>query len=169
MIVDTVPAGARSLLPAENIKAVFNPLKGRYEFTSTVNGLVVPYITVDFLELDKVSVYLLESIAISSSITDNQYYGAVVDTPEVELVSKLSGAKMQHFPDTIVAGRVGGQNLFSGWFYSENLDTMQLRVKGSFKQTADLIGVETIDLRVTSTVYRTSGQFAKDIKEHWNG
>jgi len=162
MLVQTIPAGSVPRFPNKIVKSQFeqpNIIKSpKFIFDTTI----------DFMELTDTSMYLLESLTVSANISNAGYYESLLISPEIELIQKTTGHKLQQFPNSVTINSLGAQSLFSGYFYADSIDMLQIKVTGELSQIIETIDLESIDFVVSASIQRIMDRdFIKRIRSTW--
>lgn len=123
-----------------------NPAVGQYSFNVPAN------VGVEIAELQKNKVYLIDRVSIGGNISESNYLDAISTLPEFRLKYKLKKENVYFLPYSVV-NYLDDSNITS-WVVSEKGgDSLQINVTGILDQTADLIGVSTIKLHITFSIF----------------
>ena len=160
MIVHSIPPASVSLMPVCEFTAVLNVLTGLYEVTED---------PVVLLDLDPRSIYLFETLTVSSNIDNQDFFESNVEPLEITFNYLKTDGRAEHFPQEFQIQNIGRQNTINTIFYSSmGSDKLRIIPSGVFNQNVNMIDVEELVFRVSATVYRTGNQpFVNRVKAEW--
>lgn len=127
--------------------ATFNiPTVGKYDFGIAGNA------GINITELQKNKVYLIDRVSIGGNISEANYLDAIDVLPEFRLKKLIKNENVYFLPYSIV-NYLDDSNI-TAWVLSEKGgDILRIDLTGLLNQTADLIGVTTIKLHVTFSIF----------------
>ena len=158
MIIYTPPDTATPRLISLVFKMELDPISGTFKVDAIK----------ELLDIKGSAIYLLDNFNIGSNLSDSSYYEAIKEVPTIEIIETSRLETFFKFPSKIPVSRVGaGDTLFTGYFGSKSDDKISLKVVGELDQTINTIDVETIDIRVSCTIYEiTSQDFIREFEKN---
>lgn len=150
----TIPKqGARYIPTSTLFEAFFGAvIPGRYDFTGT--ALCQNVVTI---RLQPGSVYLIERVSVGGNIPEEDFFGSIVDFPK--LTFKKSILREIVYREPLPISRYMDGLECSAWIKSEKGgDDLTLSMSGSCIQLPSMIGIASLKLNVSLSIYAIEDQ-----------
>lgn len=158
-VIYQIPSGSIAMCQTITAQAIFDIPTGRYIF---------PSLPQDIMQINEKSLYLIESLTVSANVSPDIYYNSILETPKISFVGSSIGEFLQHLPTSITLSSIGIQSIFSGFFYSDRNESLQIVTSGALQQIIDTIDMPTIDIVINAVIHRVLKQeFIDKIRREW--
>lgn len=150
----TIPKqGARYIPTSTTFEAFFNAIiPGRYDFAGTL--LCQNVVTI---RLQPGSVYLIERVSVGGNIPEEDFFGSIVDFPRLTFRKSIRTEIIYREPLPISRYMDGLE--CSAWTKSDKGDDdLTLSMSGSCIQLPSMIGVASLKLNVSLSIYGIEDQ-----------
>lgn len=172
MIIHSLPPSATTLFPSCEIKLKFNITNNPFEPFTNSFSYVTDKTNVRLMRLDPRAIYILERLTVSASIDQNTFFDSVLEPLQLKFSLEKDANRSQNFPDNYQINTINFPHEMSTIFYSlSGDDFLQISaVSGRLTQLSNMVDIESIKLRVSAVVHRTTNsKFVDKIKAEWNG
>ena len=144
-----IPHQTRFLTPAMEFTALFNnPVLGAYSFQRAANQNRV------VIELQPNSIYLIEQINIGGTVDELIYLNALSTVPRIEMKYGITRESVYTHP-LFILQYYRSREIPSFIKSDKGGDALTMDIfTGELAQTADLVGIPSITLYVTLSIYQ---------------
>lgn len=144
MITYPLPRKIRYIPASATFTATFNtPTVGKYDFAGT-SKVLIP-------QMKEKSLYMIDSVSIGGNIAAGDYFDAIDTIPVLSLRKSLGAEKI--LQPIQINGYFTDRQIVYFFKSTQNKMDLSADIVGVLKQTPALVGIPSISLIVTLTVY----------------